>query len=93
MGHFAKSPLKNLVPILLSTITILELVGGSLCLIGVAGFNVNKKFGAVFYGFSVNAIAIILFFGQRIAKDYEGASVLVNYFILTMLGILTFTFH
>ena len=94
VGHFANSPLKNLVPILLSTITILELVGGFLCLVGVADLILTKNSKLIFYGFSINAIAIIsLFFGQRIAKDYEGASVLVNYFILTMLGILTFAFH
>ena len=32
---------------------------------------------------------LALFFGQRIAKDYEGAAVLVNYFILNILGLLS----
>ena len=32
---------------------------------------------------------LALFFGQRIAKDYEGAAVLVNYFILNVLGLLS----
>ena len=41
-----------------------------------------------FYGAVVSALAIIaLFFGQRIAKDYPGAAVLVPYFLLTLLAI------
>ena len=32
---------------------------------------------------------LALFLGQRIAKDYEGAAVLVNYFILNILGLLS----
>lgn len=94
VGHFANSPLKNMVPMLLSVITILELVGGFLCLAGVVDLILTKNSELIFYGFSIIAIALIsLFFGQRLAKDYEGASVLVNYFILTMLGILTFALH
>ena len=33
---------------------------------------------------------IALFFGQRIAKDYQGAATLVGYFMLSTLGIITF---
>ena len=33
---------------------------------------------------------IALFFGQRIAKDYQGAATLVGYFMLSILGIITF---
>jgi len=32
---------------------------------------------------------LILFFGQRVAKDYLGAADLVPYFILIMLGIMS----
>ena len=41
-----------------------------------------------FYGAILSAAAITaLFFGQRIAKDYAGAAVLVPYFLLTLLAI------
>jgi len=44
----------------------------------------------IFYGFVVIGITlIILFAGQRIAKDYLGAADLVPYFILIMLGIMS----
>jgi len=35
---------------------------------------------------------VALFAGQRFSKDYAGAAVLVNYFILTIIGILTYYF-
>ena len=41
-------------------------------------------------GFLIAALNFLaLFLGQRIAKDYEGAAVLVNYFILNILGLLS----
>ena len=42
--------------------------------------------GLILIGINLTA----LFFGQRYAKDYEGAAVLVNYFVLTIIGLLTF---
>ena len=42
-------------------------------------------------GFILVAIDLIaLVVGQRIAKDYVGAAVLVNYFVLAIIGLLTF---
>jgi len=41
-----------------------------------------------FYGAVISAVAVIaLFFGQRMAKDYAGAAVLVPYFLLTLVAI------
>jgi hypothetical protein len=41
-----------------------------------------------FYGAIVSALAIIaLFFGQRMAKDYPGAAVLIPYFLLALVAI------
>ena len=49
--------------------------------------------GAAFAGAGVGLSAlslVMLFFGQRLAKDYEGAAVLVPYFTLTVLGLYLF---
>ena len=44
-------------------------------------------------GFLLSAINFIfLFFGQRVAKDYAGAGVIVNYFILNILGLISILF-
>ena len=87
-GHFAKSPLGGIVPALLTAITILELAAGTL---SATGCGLVIIFGAptvALYGAVVSAVAIIaLFFGQRIAKDYAGAAVLVPYFLLTLFAI------
>ncbi len=41
-----------------------------------------------FYGAVVSAASILaLFFGQRMAKDYAGAAILVPYFLLTLIAI------
>jgi uncharacterized membrane protein YphA (DoxX/SURF4 family) len=91
-GHFSNSPLKNLVPLLLTIITITELLGGFLCVVGVFDFLINGNKSLMLYGFIMNAISLLaLFFGQRIAKDYDGAAVLLGYFILSIIGILSFS--
>ena len=91
-GHFSNSPLKNLVPVLLMIITLSELLGGFLCTVGIIDFLINETKALMLYGFIVNAISLIaLFLGQRLAKDYDGAAVLLGYFILTIIGILSFT--
>ena len=74
-GHFAKSPLAGIVPALLICITILELAAGALSAIGCVF--------VIFLRDSTVAV-LALFFGQRMAKDYAGAAVLVPYFLLTL---------
>ena len=87
-GHFAKSPLAQIVPTLLITITILEIAAGALSATGCLLVIVLKDSTVGFYGAIISAAAITaLFFGQRIAKDYAGAAVLVPYFLLTLFAI------
>jgi hypothetical protein len=87
-GHFAKSPLAGIVPALLTTITILEVAAGILSAIGCVVIILSRDSTVAFYGAIISAIAIIaLFFGQRMAKDYAGAAVLVPYFLLALVGI------
>ena len=87
-GHFAKSPLAGIVPALLTTITILELAAGALSAIGCVFLISSRDSTVAFYGAIVSALATIaLFFGQRMAKDYPGAAVLVPYFLLTLVAI------
>ena len=87
-GHFAKSPLAGTVPVLLSAITILELAAGILSAIGCVAVIVLRDSTVAFYGAVISAVAIVaLFFGQRMAKDYAGAAVLVPYFLLTLVAI------
>ena len=90
-GHFSKTFLAPFVPILLGTITIMELAAGLLAAVGVVYLLTASSSVIIFWSSVVAALALLaLFFGQRIAKDYPGAAVIVPYFILvTALMILT----
>ena len=85
-SHFANSPLKNNVPVLLIIVTVIELFSGLLNLLGLVllVYNGNEIF-AISGTILASLALIMLFFGQRIAKDYVGAQSLVSYFILTLL--------
>ena len=88
MGHFAKSPLAGMVPLLLVVLTILETAAGALSAIGCVLLIFRHDPTVAFYGALISAIAILaLFFGQRMAKEYPGAGVLVPYFLLTLVAI------
>ena len=86
-GHFAKSPLAGIVPALLICITTLEVAAGALSAIGCVFVILSRDSTVAFYGAAISAVAVLaLFFGQRIAKDYAGAAVLVPYFLLTLVA-------
>ncbi len=87
-GHFAKSPLAGVVHVLLTAITLLEVGAGALSAIGCLMLIVSRETTIAFYGAVSSAVALVaLFFGQRMAKDYAGAAVLVPYFLLTLITI------
>ncbi|CAN5650153.1 hypothetical protein BH24ACI3_BH24ACI3_02350 [soil metagenome] len=90
-GHFAETPLSKLVPALLGTITILELATGILAAIGIIYFLFAGSTLVIFYSAILGSGTLLaLFFGQRMAKDYPGAAVLVPYF-LVMVALLYLT--
>jgi len=89
-NHFSDSPLRGLVPLLLNVVTVLEIFAGCCTLIGSFVNLVNGNNMLLTIGLLIAALNFLaLFFGQRIVKDYEGAAVLVNYFILNILGLLS----
>jgi diacylglycerol kinase len=87
-GHFAKSPLAGMVPLMMIAITILEIAAGVLSAVGCVLIILSRDSFVAFHGAIVSAISILaLFSGQRIAKDYAGAAILVPYFLLTLVAI------
>ncbi len=86
--HFAKSPLAGMVPLLVTLITVLEVSAGILSAIGCVLIVVRHESTVAFYGALISALSILgLFFGQRMAKDYAGAAILVPYFLLSLVAI------
>src|SRR2546421_2093174 len=91
-GHFAKSPLAGMIPSLVTVITILEIAAGALSAIGCVLIILTREPAIAFYGALISAFSILgLFFGQRMAKDYAGAAILVPYFLLTLVAIYLLT--
>lgn len=85
-GHFEKTFMGGMVPILLATITVMEIATGFLSAAGIVYFLIAGSLKLIFYAAALGALSILaLFFGQRIAKDYPGAATLVPYFILMLI--------
>ena len=86
-GHFAKTPIRNMVPFSLFLILVLELVAGVLCISGIIQLLVNNGRSFGLYGAIFSCITLIfLLVGQRMAKDYDGARTIVIYFIPAILA-------
>ena len=87
-GHFAKSPLARVVPLLLTTITILEIAAGALSAVGAVALVVAHTAAVAFWGAALSGLSILcLFFGQRMAKDYAGAAGLAPYFLVALAAV------
>lgn len=87
-GHFAELVLANQVPIALFTILILEIFSGVLCVSGIIELFGSPSSEVGLYGAVLSSITLIfLLFGQRIAKDYDGARTIVIYFIPAIMAV------
>lgn len=85
-GHFSKTFLAPMVPLLLAVITAMELAAGVLAAAGIIYFLLASSLVLIFWAAVIAALALLsLFFGQRIAKDYPGAVSIVPYFILVLI--------
>ena len=88
-GHFAKSPLAGFVKPMLTTITLTELAAGFVCAGGAVQVAWTGDSGIALRGAQLAAANIVmLFFGQRLAKDYAGAATLAGYFVLAVGAVL-----
>ena len=91
--NFLKDLLKiyfspTLIELALISVTILELISGILCLIGIINFVFNDSNFIGLLGLITGSIALlVLLFGQRVSKNYDGAKTIAIYFILAMVGI------
>lgn len=86
--HFSKTRLKNQVPLALLHLLILELISGILSVVGAIQLFLNsgREFG--FYGAIFSCISLLMMlFGQRLAKDYDGARTIVIYFIPAVMAV------
>lgn len=87
-GHFANSPLKNMVPLLLGIILIVEIIASLCMLFGIYQLANDGVKTYALIGVELSALTLIfLLIGQRLAKDYAGAMTLAVYFATTIFGV------
>ncbi len=80
--HFSKTFLRGMVSAALAVILVVEIVAALLMIVGVFYLISDGSKTYALYGAVVSCVALLmLLFGQRIAKDYEGAKGIVIYFI------------
>lgn len=87
-GHFEKTFLGSSVPLLLATITLLEVLTGVLSILGFILILSGSESAIPLYAHLLAGLTLLmLFFGQRIAKEYAGAFTLTGYFLIVLFGI------
>jgi hypothetical protein len=60
-----------------------------MCLIGIFDAIFNPSYFIGKLGLIIGSLALlVLLFGQRVSKNYDGAKTIAVYFILAMLGII-----
>ena len=80
---------KALIHVAFVAVTVLELGSGFFCLAGVFNsfFYDSSSLGLI--GLIIGSFALlVLLFGQRVSKNYEGAKTITIYFILSVIGVL-----
>lgn len=84
--HFSRSILAGTVPLMLGVITLMEVATGFIAAAGIIYFLLTGSLLIIFLSGVLSALTLTaLFFGQRVAKDYAGAAVLVPYFIISII--------
>ncbi|MBV6458050.1 MAG: hypothetical protein HONBIEJF_01172 [Fimbriimonadaceae bacterium] len=79
-GHFANSPFKGMVGVLLPAITLLELASAVLCGVGIVLLVTGNGTECAKWALALCGLTLLcLFAGQRLAKDYAGAMTLAVY--------------
>lgn len=87
-SHFSKTFMANMVEVNVAIILILETIAGLLAIIGIYQLLVNDNASLGFYASILSAITLLLLlFGQRVAKDYDGARTIVIYLIPTLFAL------
>ncbi|QCX40938.1 DoxX family protein [Aureibaculum algae] len=86
--HFAKTFLRNSVPLLLIIILVSEVIVGFLSIVGIIQVYISESTTiGLLAAVIASKILLMLLFGQRVAKDYAGAMTIVVYFMVTVFGV------
>ena len=91
-GHFENTFLGGMVPLLVGTILLLEVIAGLLALGGFFTLLLYDDPTLAMWSLVLAAVTLLmLLFGQRVAKDYPGAFTITGYFMVIIFGIFLIT--
>jgi len=86
-SHFEKTPLGPMVTPMMGVLTVMEVLSGLLSFVGVGIYIQNGNTWWIIQGLILAMISfLMLIFGQRIAKDYEGAKTIAIYFGVALIS-------
>ena len=89
--HFSKTFVRGLVAPMLALLTIVELMAGIMGVIGIACIICCADESCAFIAVVLSLLSyLMLIFGQRIAKDYDGAKTIAIYFGVSLMSLLFF---
>lgn len=90
--HFKGTFMGGMVPLLVGTILVLEVLTGLMAIAGAYLLWVNEQADLAFWSLVLAAITLLmLLLGQRVAKDYPGAFTITGYFMVIVFGIFLMT--
>ncbi|UOK43122.1 MULTISPECIES: DoxX family protein [Flavobacterium] len=86
--HFKSTLIRNQVPAALGFLLITEVIAGAFCATGIIQIVATGATTIGYYGAVMSCITLLLMlFGQRLAKDYDGARNIAIYYILAILAV------
>lgn len=87
-GHFSKTFVRGQVKPMLFAITVLEVIAGFSCAVSVVFLILGRPPVLPMVSMALVCLDLVLLFaGQRIAKDYAGAASLAAYFMVALFGL------
>jgi len=90
--HFKGTFLVAILPLLLGTLVVLDVVVSTLSILGIFFILQLQDRTIGLYACILAAIILLfLLFGQRMAKDFQGAFTIVGYFIVSIFGVWLFS--
>jgi uncharacterized membrane protein YphA (DoxX/SURF4 family) len=90
-GHFSKTFISGMVTPLLGIVTLVELAAGAMGVIGVGCLLCCADPSCAYIAVLLSLVSyLMLIFGQRIAKDYDGAKTIAIYFGVSLVSLMFF---
>ena len=90
-GHFSKSLISGMVAPLLGILTFIELATGVMGLFGAGSILFYEDSNCAYIAVMLSlASYLMLIFGQRLAKDYDGAKTIAIYFGVSLVSLMYF---